>query len=76
MHKLVALTILAALLAAACGDREPPPPAKPQPTVFDTMINKERTIPADIEKAQREHIEELHRQDDAANGATPADRPR
>ena len=76
MDRRPALTILTALLLTACGDREPPPPAKPQPTVFDSMIDKERTIPASIEKAQREHIEELHRQDDAANGATPADRQR
>ena len=76
MNRLGVLMILAATLVVACGAREPPAQAKPQPTVFDDLIDKKRSVPADIENAQRKHIEELRRQDDAANGVPPPPPPR
>ena len=76
MHTLGGLIIFAVALAAACAEHKPPPRDPPQPTVFDDLVDKKRSLPADVEKAQREHIEELRRQEDAANGLTPAPPPR
>jgi hypothetical protein len=67
------ILLLAAL--AACSS-PPPPDAKPAPTVFDDLTSKEKSLPADVEKAQREHMDALHEQEAAADGQGAGAAPR
>jgi hypothetical protein len=66
------LVLLAAL--GACGGRAPPPEQPParQPTVFDDLVNKKKELPAAVELAQQQHVEETRRAIEAAD-APPAD---
>ncbi|MEI8298543.1 MAG: hypothetical protein WCH32_11010 [Pseudomonadota bacterium] len=75
MRRFSACSILLLATTAACSS--PPPPAeKPAPTVFDELVSKEKTLPAAVEKAQREHMDALHEQEAAADGQSAGAAPR
>ena len=75
----IARYFVIALLLAGCGKSEPPapaPPSKPQPTVFDTMVEKERTLPAAVNAAQNQHMDDTRRAVDAAEDSSGSEPPR
>jgi len=72
----LALVVLATL--GACGG-QPPPADKPpprQPTVFDDLVNKKQEVPAAVELAQRQHMDETRRAIDAADAPPPDENKR
>jgi hypothetical protein len=69
-------TLVLSAVLASCGSSPPPPPpapAKPQATVFDDLVEKKRTLPAAVEKAQQQHMEALRREADEAGAGAGAD---
>lgn len=61
---------------AGCGSAqkppEPAPAAEPQATVFDDLTRKEKELPAAVEASQQQHMDDVHRQVDDAEGGGPA----
>jgi hypothetical protein len=66
------LLLLLALGAAGCGG-EPPQPTAPAPTVFDPLVEKKETVPAALEAAQARHDAGIRRQNEPAEGESPAE---
>jgi hypothetical protein len=70
VRRLVPVSCL--LLLGACGSGEAPeskaadePPAE---TVFDDMIEQKQEIPAAVDAAQRQHVDDTRRAIEAAEG--------
>lgn len=60
------LPVYAALaLLAGCGSSEPPPPAPPQKTVFDPMLQQRDKVKAMADKLPDERKEALDKAIDA-----------
>ncbi len=71
----VCVPMVVALALGACGGKASPPPEKPPsrtPTVFDDLVNKKKELPAQVELAQQQHVDDTRRAIDAAD-APPAD---
>ncbi len=71
---------LACLALAACGGGEPPArsaaPEARQETVFDDMVDKKREIPAAVEAAQQQRVDETRKALEAAErGDAPGAEP-
>jgi len=79
MSPLSRCSIVCLALLAGCGGSPPPPSTStptPTPTVFDDLVDKKRSVPADVEKAQREHQDALKKADADANGPAGDDASR
>ncbi len=64
--------VMCAFMGACGGD--PAPKDQKTPTVFDDLVDKRRAIPAAVQQAERQPVEDLKRQE-AAEDAAPASEP-
>jgi hypothetical protein len=64
--------VMCAFMGACSGDPAPKDPKTP--TVFDDLVDKKRAIPAAVQRAERQPVEDLKRQE-AVDDATPASEP-
>lgn len=63
--------VLLVLALGACGQEPPPPKEPPAKTVFDPIIDKKREVPAAVNAAQDQHMQDTRRAIDEAEGAPP-----